>query len=215
MIIMKRIIESHQEDFFNAENVKKYLEDAKNASKVKFNNFLNTLNKLNIQGKYLEIGSGPGTLTQIVAKQHPNVKITAMDISQDMIKLAQQDLDYNLQTRINYVIGDACNINSIKDLGEFDLIYSTFTMHHWDNAEIAIKNLFSMLKDNGALYIFDLKRVFWLYYFKSQSGFFKSIRASYQPEEIKVMLTNIGITKYKRKTIFPFFMQSLLVKKLD
>ena len=212
---MKRIIESHQEDFFNAENVEKYLEDAKNASKVKFNNFLNTLNKLNIQGKYLEIGSGPGTLTQIVAKQHPNVKITAMDISQDMIKLAQQDLDYNLQTRINYVIGDACNINSIKDLGEFDLIYSTFTMHHWDNAEIAIKNLFSMLKDNGALYIFDLKRVFWLYYFKSQSGFFKSIRASYQPEELRLMLNNIGIAKYKRKTIFPFFMQSLLVKKLD
>lgn len=212
---MKRIIESHQEDFFYAENVEKYLEDAKNASKVKFNNFLNTLNKLNIQGKYLEIGSGPGTLTQIVAKQHPNVKITAMDISQDMIKLAQQDLDYNLQTRINYVIGDACNINSIKDLGEFDLIYSTFTMHHWDNAEIAIKNLFSMLKDNGALYIFDLKRVFWLYYFKSQSGFFKSIRASYQPEEIRLMLNNIGIAKYKRKTIFPLFMQSLLVKKLD
>ena len=48
-----------------------------------------------------------------------------------------------------------------------------------------------------------------------QDQFFKSIRASYQPEEIKMMLTNIGITKYKRKTIFPFFMQSLLIKKPD
>lgn len=212
---MKRIVESHQEYFFNAENAEKYLEDSKNASKSRFNSFLSTLNKLNIQGKYLEIGSGPGTLTQIVAKQHPNVKITAMDISKDMIELAQQDLNDSLKARINYIIGDACNINSIKDLGEFDLIYSTFTMHHWDNAEMAIKNLYSILKDNGVLYIFDLKRVFWLYYFKSQSGFFKSIRASYQPEEIKVMLNNIGITKYKRKTIFPFFMQSLLIKKLD
>jgi len=212
---MKRIVESHQDQFFNTTNAKKYLENAKKSSKVRFNNFLSTLNKLNIQGKYLEIGSGPGILTQIVAKQHPNVKITAMDISKDMIKLAQQDLDYRLQTRINYITGDVCNINSIKNLGEFDLIYSTFTMHHWDNAEMAIKNIYSMLKDNGVLYVFDLKRVFWLYYFKSQSGFFKSIRASYRSEEIKMMLNIIVITKYKRKTIFPFFMQSLLIKNPD
>ena len=136
-----------------------------------------------------------------------------MDISKDMIELAQQDLDYSLQKRVNYIKGDACNIDSIKDSGKFDLIYSTFTMHHWDNAEVAISNLFSMLKDNGILYILDLKRVSWLYYFKSQSGVFKSIRASYQPEEIKVMLNNIGITKYIRKIIIPFFMQSLLIKK--
>ena len=211
---MKRIIESHQEDFFNAKNAEKYLEDAKNAPKVRFSTFLNTLKKLDIRGKYLEIGCGPGVLTQIIAEQHSNVKIEAVDISKDMIKLAQQDLNEDLKARINYVIADACNINSIKDLGKFDLIYSTFTMHHWDNAEIAIKNLFSMLKDNGILYIFDLKRVCWLYYFKSQSGFFKSIRASYQPQEIKVMLNNIGITEYKRKTIFPFFMQSLVIKKI-
>lgn len=210
---MKRIVESHQEYFFNAENAEKYLEDAKKASKTRFNNFLSTLNKLNIQGEYLEIGSGPGILTQIVAKQYPNAKITATDISKDMIELAQQDLDSGLQTRINYVIGDACNINSIKDLGKFDLIYSTFTMHHWDNAETAVKNLLSMLKDTGVLFIFDLKRVSWLYYFKSQSGFFKSIRASYLPKEIKIMLNNTGIRKYKRKTIFPFFMQSLLIQK--
>lgn len=40
---MKRIVESHQEYFFNAGNAEKYLEDAKKVSKAKFNNFLSTL----------------------------------------------------------------------------------------------------------------------------------------------------------------------------
>ena len=58
-----------------------------------------------------------------------------------MIQLANQDLAENLKTRIEYKIGDACNINSMEDIGKFDLIYSTFTLHHWDNAELAIRKL--------------------------------------------------------------------------
>jgi SAM-dependent methyltransferase len=210
---MKRIVESHQDYFFDIENATKYLNDSKNTSKARFSNFLSSLRKLDIKGRYLEIGSGPGILTQVVARQHPDVEIIANDISPEMVKLAQQDLGENLKTRIKYEIGDACDIDSVKGLGEFDLIYSTFTLHHWDNAEIAIKNLYSLLKDNGLLYIHDLKRVIWLYYIKSQSGFFKSIRAAYRPGEIKTMLDETGIKNYKIKIIFPFFMQSIVIKK--
>lgn len=210
---MKRIVESHQDYFFDIENANNYLNDAKNASKARFSSFLSSLKKLDIKGRYLEIGSGPGILTQVVAIQHPAAEIIANDISPEMIELAQQDLADNLKTRIKYKIGDACDIISIKDLGKFDLIYSTFTLHHWDNAELAIKNLYAMLNNDGLLYIHDLKRVFWLYYIKSESGFFNSIRAAYRPGEIKIMLDRIGIGNYKIKTIFPFFMQSILIRK--
>ena len=211
--MVKRIVENHQEYFFDTENANKYLNDAKNASKARYSSFLSSLKKMDIKGRYLEIGSGPGILTQIVATQHPDTEITANDISPEMIKLAQQDLADNLQTRIKYKNGDACNINSINNLGKFDLIYSTFTLHHWDNAELAIKNLYSMLNDDGLLYIHDLKRVIWLYYIKSKSGFFNSIRAAYRPAEIKTMLNRIGVRNYKIKIIFPFFMQSILIRK--
>ena len=210
---MKRISESHHDYFLDIENANKYLNDAKNASKARFSDFLSSLKKLNIKGKYLEIGSGPGILTQIIGTQHPDAEIIACDISPEMIKLAKQDLAENLKTKIKYNIGDACDINSIKDLGKFDLIYSTFTLHHWNNAELAIKNLYSMLNDNGLLYILDLKRVSWLYYIKSKSGFFNSIRAAYRQYEIKTILKTIGIKNCTIKTIFPFFMQSVLIKK--
>ena len=211
--IMQRVVESHQDYFYDIENANEYLNKAKNASKARFTNFLSSLKKLDIKGKYLEIGSGPGVNTQVVATQHPNAKIIAIDISPEMIKLAQLDLSETLKTRIEYMVGDACDINSIKDSGKFDLIYSTFTLHHWDNAELAIKNLYSMLNDNGSIYIHDLKRVIWLYYIKSQSGFFNSIRAAYRPDEMKAMLNRIGINNFKIRTVFPFFMQSILITK--
>ena len=127
---MERIVESHQDYFFDIENTNEYLNNAKNASMARFSNFLSSIKKLNIKGKYLEIGSGPGILTQLVAIQHPNAEIIANDISPEMIKLAKLDLAEDLKARIKYVIGDACDINSMKDLGKFDLIYSTFTLHH-------------------------------------------------------------------------------------
>lgn len=212
-ILMKRIEETHQDYFFDTANANKYLSDAKNASKARFSNLLSSLKKLDIKGRYLEIGAGPGILTQIIAKQHPDVEITANDISSEMIELARQDLAEELQDRIKYISGDACDISSMKELGKFDLIYSTFTLHHWDKAEIAIKNLYSMLNDNGLLYIHDLKRVIWLYYIKSNSGFFKSIRAAYNPHEIKAMLKKLGIKNYKINNVFPFFMQSVQIRK--
>jgi 2-polyprenyl-3-methyl-5-hydroxy-6-metoxy-1,4-benzoquinol methylase len=210
---MKRIAESHQDYFFEIENARKYLNDAKNASKARFSNFLSTMKKLNIKGRYLEIGSGPGILAQTVAMQHPDVEIVANDISTEMIKLAKLDLAEDLQTRIKYEIGDACDMESLKDLGKFDLIYSTFTLHHWDNAELAMQNLYSLLNENGILYIHDLKRVRWLYYIKSQSGFFNSIRAAYRPNEIKDILFKNEMKNFKIRTIFPYFMQSIVIKK--
>ena len=85
---MKRIVESHQDYFFDIENANKYLNDVKNASKARFSSFLSSLKKLDINGRYLEIGSGPGILTQIIATQHTNAEIIANDISPEMIKLA-------------------------------------------------------------------------------------------------------------------------------
>jgi len=211
---MQRVVESHQDYFYDIENANEYLNRAKNGSKARFTNFLSSIKKLDIKGKYLEIGSGPGVNTQVVATQHPNAKIIAIDISPEMIKLAQLDLSETLKTRIEYMVGDACDIYSIKDSGKFDLIYSTFTLHHWDNAELAIKNLYSMLNDNGLIYIHDLKRVIWLYYIKSQSGFFNSIRAAYRPYEMKAMLNRIEIKNFKIRTVFPFFMQSILIKRV-
>jgi 2-polyprenyl-3-methyl-5-hydroxy-6-metoxy-1,4-benzoquinol methylase len=210
---MKRISEDQEEFFFDNENVNKYLDEVKNASMARYSGFLSALKNLDIKGRYLDVGCGPGVLTKHVARLHPEAEVVGNDIVPEMIKLAQDDLDDDLKARISYKIGDACDINTIKDYGKFDLVFSTFTMHHWANAEKAIQNLYSLLNENGVLYIYDLKRVWWLYYLSSKGGFFSSIRASYRPKEIKTIMTELGINNYKTNTVPPFFLQSILIRK--
>lgn len=75
---------------------------------------MSTLKKLNIKGKYLEIGFVPRIITQVIAMQYPNIEIINNDISPEMIKLAKMDLAEDLQIIVKYKIEDACAINYMK-----------------------------------------------------------------------------------------------------
>ncbi len=211
---MERIAESHSlASFESNEQTQSYIEYSKKSSEIRYGRFFSTIKKLDIKGNYLDIGSGPGLLTQSVAELYPEVQITGTDISKEMVDFALSDRKENLKSRLNYAIGDACKLETLVELGKFNLIYSIFTMHHWDKAKLGIENLYSMLNTGGILYIYDLKRVWWLYYVQSKSGFFKSIKASYRTKEIEAMLKELGINNYTLRTIFPPFMIELIIEK--
>lgn len=210
---MKRITEGQDNFFFEPENAGKYLEEVKKGTGARFRNFLSTLNTLDVRGRYLDVGCGPGILTQEVAVRRPDAEITGIDISPEMIKLADNELATELSGRIRFKTADACNTETMNDLGTFDLIFSTFTMHHWNEPALPLRNLFAILNPGGFLYIYDLKRVAWLYYLGSKGGFMQSIRASFTRKEIRMIMEQAGISDYSLKTLFPFFMQSLLVRK--
>jgi ubiquinone/menaquinone biosynthesis C-methylase UbiE len=101
----------------------------------------------------------------------------------------------------------------MQELGTFDLVYSTFSMHHWEAPERSLHNLWRVLKKGGVLYIQDLKRVWWLYHLPIKGGFAESIRASFTPKEIRQILKRLGPQEYKIKTTFPFFAQSIIAWK--
>ena len=209
---MKRILENNQDYFIGADKAQQYRKSSEKSSSARFANFLATLKKLDIKGRYLEIGSGPGFLTQTIAREHIGIAITAVDISPEMTAIANEGLPKELKTRVSFLSGDINNEKMRLDLGKFDLIYSTFSFHHWDDAQQTVTSLYSLLNPNGVIYLYDLKRVSWLYWIKSKSGFFKSIRAAYRPAEIKTMLDNLGINHYSVKTIFPFFLLSVFIR---
>ena len=169
---------------------------------------------VNIKGKYLEIGAGPGILTAMIAEEDPDVHITAVEISSDMVTVAQEYIEEKkFQDRIHFVVGDASDEKIVRELGKFDLVYCTFTMHHWKDPERVISNLLKAVEDKGVLFIHDLKRVWWLYWVPIHNGFFDSIRAAYTSSEIKVIFQKLGINQYEIKKVFPFFLQSIIVRK--
>jgi SAM-dependent methyltransferase len=110
------------------------------------------------------------------------------------------------------VEGDVENEKTISSLGRFDLIYSTYSLHHWEDPVKVIRNCLKSLTDNGVLYIYDLRRAWWLYYLPVKNGFFKSIRAAYNKIELIKMLESAGLRNYRIQSDFPF-MHSLICKK--
>ena len=211
---MPHRIESREEAITGVERAEEYGETHKKMARFMHRALLSDLKAFNIPGHYLEVGAGPGVLATIIAEDNPGIDITAVDLSPDMVAVAQRHVEESaLDDRIRCVIGDVGDEQSMGQLGKFDLVYSTLSLHHWKDAERSISNLWQTLRDDGVLYIQDLKRVWWLYYLPLNGGFAHSVRAAYLPNEIKGMFQKFGIHKYEIKTTFPFFMQSIIAWK--
>ena len=208
-----RVVECGQDGaLVGLETAARYAEMAERLM-VQYRGFLKHLKTLDVGGRYLEVGPGPGVLTVAVARENPDVQITGVEMSPDMVSVAREVVERaGLADRIRFLAGDAGDSNAFGSLGQFDLIYSTFSLHHWKDPKRVIQNLMSALADGGVLYIHDLRRAWWLYWVPVRSGFWDSIRAAYVPQELHEMLRGLGIERYEIRNVFPF-MQSVLIEK--
>jgi 2-polyprenyl-3-methyl-5-hydroxy-6-metoxy-1,4-benzoquinol methylase len=196
------------------ENARKYAEKHKKYVSLMYRGILKDIKANNISGSYLEMGAGPGLLAVIVAQQNPEINITAIDLSPDMATVAEEYISKNrLESRIRYLVGDVSDEKMLQKLGQFNFVYSTFSLHHWKTPEKSLHNLWNAVAENGMLYIYDFKRIGWLCSLPLKSREIDSMRASYSPSEIKDILGKIGITDYRIKTSFPFLFQSVVVQK--
>jgi ubiquinone/menaquinone biosynthesis C-methylase UbiE len=201
---MKRIEEHQEETITDIESAKEYFNSV--IKKVKlYGNLIKQIKLLNVNGRYLELGSGPCILTALLAESIPGIHITAVDISNHMTEIARKYIkDKNLDDKISVITGDPTDESMLKKLGKFDLVYSSYSMHHWKETEKIIHNIYNVVNMNGILAIADLRRIWWLYYLPIDDNWFiSSIRASYTLSEVKSILKKLNIEKYKVKNIFP------------
>jgi 2-polyprenyl-3-methyl-5-hydroxy-6-metoxy-1,4-benzoquinol methylase len=194
--------------------VKEYAQKHEKQARSMYGTFLKKVRSAKPTGKYLEVGAGIGILTCLLAQEHPEITITACDFSQHMVDLARKYArGRGLEERIRYTCADVNDAEEMGRLGTFDLVYSAYSLHHWRDPERSILNLWNALKDDGMLYIYDLRRVWWLYLLPMRGGFMDSIRASYRPSEIQDIFRSLGITEYGIETAFPGFIQSIIAWK--
>ena len=218
---MRRKIEHEEEaggspelSAFAGEEARRYVERHRKLAGFQFGAVLKDIKAFGISGNYLEIGAGPGILAAMIAESIPQVTITAVDLSPDMVAIAEEHIkERKLQDTVRCLIGDASDEKMMAGLGKFDIVYSAFTLHGWSEPEKIIGNLWNAMKDNGILYLFDFKRVWWLYYLPLNSRDIRAVRASYVSREVKAILREANITQYRVRTPFPFFWQSLVARK--
>jgi len=109
-------------------------------------------------GMILDVGSGPGTLAISMAKANRDSKVYGIDISDDMITIAQRNAQKEgITENIQFIKADIANLPF--DDKTFDLIVSTFSLHHWGRVPEAVKECYRVLRKDGMLCIYDFSRV--------------------------------------------------------
>lgn len=108
-------------------------------------------------GHFLDVGTGPAQIPIILAKTCPNIQITAIDLSEEMLKIAEQHvIDAGLHDRITLQLVDA------KDLPfpdkSFDGLISNSIVHHIHDSLRALIDMGRVVKPNGLVLIRDLIR---------------------------------------------------------
>jgi ubiquinone/menaquinone biosynthesis C-methylase UbiE len=94
----------------------------------------------------LEIGCGAGQLTVEIAKQIPNGRILATDISQNMVEKARETVALNGVSNVQFMCIDACEIQYDR---EFDAIFSNATIHLIYHKKRLFEKMYAALKPGG------------------------------------------------------------------
>lgn len=108
-------------------------------------------------GHYLDVGTGPAQIPILLTKQCPNIQITAIDLSKEMLKIAKQHVeDANLTDRITLERIDAKTLPYPDNA--FDGLISNSIVHHIHDAEKALQEMGRVVKPDGVVLIRDLIR---------------------------------------------------------
>ena len=111
--------------------------------------------------RILEIGCGLGTDTVEYAKN--GAKVNAIDLGEEQINLTKLNLELRNLKYESIEVGNAENLKF--DDNTFDLVSCFGVIHHTTNPELAVREIFRVLKDDGQALITLYSRG-WKHYLK-------------------------------------------------
>ena len=173
-------------------------------------------------GKVLDVGTGPGFVAIEVARllKETDCRVVGMDLSQAMLTIAAENAaKEGLNGILVWRKGDAKAMPF--DDGEFDLVISNDSLHHWDDPLPVLNEMARVLKADGKCIVHDSKRlhqwtarlVSWLIGMMIPADFrvhyWNSIQSSYTPQELQAVLERSRLTGWN---IVEEFMDLIVVK---
>jgi ubiquinone/menaquinone biosynthesis C-methylase UbiE len=103
----------------------------------------------------LEIGPGPGGLAVELARRAASMRLTGVDIDPAMVdRAALRARREGLDGRLAFVVGDVAAL-PFPD-ASFDLVTSSFSVHHWPDAATGFAEIRRVLRPGGRAIVYDL-----------------------------------------------------------
>lgn len=100
----------------------------------------------------LDVGTGPGVLLVELAGRRPDLRLTGVDLSADMVATAQRNVR-EFGERVSVRVGDVIDLPFGDDV--FDVVVTSLSMHHWDHPADAVPELARVLRPGGRLFVYD------------------------------------------------------------
>ncbi len=100
----------------------------------------------------LDIGCGTGRLLRVAAARFPNARLEGVDAAEGMIKQAMAIAPVGLKIRFQKATAESLPFPD----GDFDLVLSTMTFHHWSDQQKAIGEVRRVLAPGGRWLIADI-----------------------------------------------------------
>jgi ubiquinone/menaquinone biosynthesis C-methylase UbiE len=123
-------------------------------------------------GRVLDVGTGPGKLPIIIASERPMLRVTGLDLSADMVKIAEKEARQRGLKNVEFRQGNASELPFHDQ--EFDLVLTTLSFHHWKQPEQGLDEIYRVLREGGEAWIYDVPRDFdrtMFAYMKHKYGF--------------------------------------------
>ena len=115
----------------------------------------------------LEVGCGSGPLSVRLAADH-GLNVTGFDIDPEEVVRARarasRFADASRPTP-RFLVADVARMPF--DDGSFDLVVSTFSMHHWDDKVAGLVGVCRVLRPGSRALIWDLRRGFSLFHLRT------------------------------------------------
>jgi len=103
-------------------------------------------------GQVLDVGTGPGVLLVEIGRRRPDLRLTGLDLSPDMVAAAQKNLRAH-GDRSDAMVGTVADLPFEDD--SFDVVATSLSTHHWNEPRAAVPEIARVLRPGGRFVIYD------------------------------------------------------------
>lgn len=108
-------------------------------------------------GLALDVGTGPGYVAAEVARARPGLQVIGLDLAAHMVEKAGRYAAWvGLDGRALWPQADGHHLPFADHV--FDLVLSSFAMHHWNDPLLVLNEMARVLKPGGRYYLADVCR---------------------------------------------------------
>jgi ubiquinone/menaquinone biosynthesis C-methylase UbiE len=155
-------------------------------------------------GLALDLGTGPGDAALELTRQRPELRVIGVDLAAHMLARARQQASRTRPTGHEHWVQADGHWLPFPD-GTFDLVISSFSMHHWDDPLRVLDEIARVLRPDGCYYLADVCREVTRFQrlfayasipavslpfgsYLGYGGYYESVRAGYTRAEARALL---------------------------